>query len=188
MNKIQNKQTGEVIKSDGFIRDECSFKPQVSPLSTQIASKSRLSQGKYKFYETLTEKVRKTDEWRTVQKEKQEKELLKECTFTPEIHTQSKILPNSTLNHTKSERTLFPNKSSEKCLKHKQEVTSKECGQNKESRNQKGSLRRSNKSAIILKHAKFNNISKQSVNDSVRRIREANHEKEIIKIMSERGV
>lgn len=57
-NKIQNKQKGDVIKSQAYIKDECSFKPKLSMLSNQLAEKARDNEytGNFKFYEAMTQK------------------------------------------------------------------------------------------------------------------------------------
>lgn len=182
LNKVQNKGTGEVLKSEGLFKDECSFKPEVSQYSSQLAQNKRPLNATIKFYETMTEKARQTNEWRSVQKSRQDEELMKECTFTPEVHF-NKTRGGHSIIHSHSDRSLF-NKSTDRCSKH--HLSSCEIKKSEESKNS-GSLRRSNKSSIILKHAKYNKYN-NAVEDSVRRMREANHEKEIIKIMTERGV
>lgn len=113
LNKVQNKMTGEVIKSDRIIKDECIFKPEVSAYSTQLASKGRPHKGNYQFYEIMTDKMNQTNQWKSIQREKKEHEVMKECTFTPEIHGVRGALGSST-NHSRSERSLLHNKSSDR--------------------------------------------------------------------------
>lgn len=91
------------------------------------------------------------------------------------------------MGHSRSERSVLynaeKNNDMNRCSRH---FTSP--NQVEEQTERSSTAKRSRKSNVILKHAKFNSMSKSSVEESVKRIREANQEKEIIKVMHENGV
>ena len=57
--------------------------------------------------------MRETNEWKLKQREKKEQEMMKECTFTPELATNFNTGVNS-IYRSKSERSLMGNKSVER--------------------------------------------------------------------------
>lgn len=115
-NKIQNKQKGEVIKSQAFIKDECSFKPKVSVHSNQLAEKVREKsiKGNYRFYEVMTSKIKESNKWKMHQKQMIDEKNMKECTFTPEINTRSHNILDSA-SHRKNQKSMLHEKSVDKC-------------------------------------------------------------------------
>jgi hypothetical protein len=189
LNKVQSKQKGEIIKSASMFKDEWIFKPSLTPYSSELASKKRSCNGGYKFYESLTEKMRETNEWKLKQREKKEQELMKECTFTPELATNFNTGVNS-IYRSKSERSLMGNKSVERWAKYKNiEYPVNYSMDHNISSQFNTHHRKSNKSAVILKHAKYTStVNRKSINKSVQRIREAAYEKEIVRVMTENGV
>lgn len=110
-----------MLKSENLFKDECIFKPQVSTHSSQIVKKSRDSsqKGNYRMYESLTDKMRKTNEWRTRQQSQKDYELMKECTFTPEVLSNSTRMGlSSIMNQSHSQRLLNYPKADEKHSRH----------------------------------------------------------------------
>jgi len=116
-NHVQNKQKSDISKSKhSDYKSECSFRPKVSNYSSHLAQKLRANNytGNYKFYEIMTEKIKKTNEWKFEQKMMKDNEQMKECTFQPEIH--SGRLANYTSNYTmmRSQYSLLYGKSTER--------------------------------------------------------------------------
>jgi len=186
-NKIQNKQKGEVLKSKALFKDEWSFKPKLSTYSNHLAEKIRDHSytGNYKFYESMISKMKQTNEWKVQEQQKKEEEMMREWTFTPEIHSRSNMVSRDSANR-KSQRILVYDKSAERWNRHQHDYESSHLDDNddQEQAYNKG-WKRNNKSAIILKHAKYNRISKKSVERNIQRIREANREKDVVRLMRE---
>jgi hypothetical protein len=134
----------------------------------------------------MTKKMKDNYVWRTKQKEMKEEEVMKECTFTPEIGGSRSELVG--MGHSRSERSLLynpeKNNDTSRCSRHFTSVNPVE----EELDERSSTIRRSRKSKAILKHAKYNSISKTSVEESVKRIRDANQDREIVKVMNENGV
>lgn len=189
LNKVQNKQTGEIIKSDAILKNECSFVPKVSEYSRVLTEKNRKGSCSpaLKLYESCLKSEKLNQEWRTTQKQLQEKEMMKECTFTPEVNTYSRNDKNSSIACKTNDCEKSVGRSSK--LSSSRNTTNLASSTTEKNRKQSyRSLRRGHKSEAILKHAHVSSGSMQSIEENVKRMREANFERDVIKIMKERGV
>lgn len=109
LNKVQSKPIGEIIKSESFYKDECRFKPKVNNFSLILAEKHRqaTTSGNTYIYKSMLEKMQRTNEWKLNQKQIKDKESLRECTFSPEIHAYSRRAQNCKSTMSRIERPLI---------------------------------------------------------------------------------
>lgn len=188
LNRIHNKQTGEVFKSQTLFKDEWIFQPQVNQYSKELALKHRKSTNSIglKIYESMTEKMRRTNEWRAVQQKLKDQDMMKECTFTPGINSFSSFDQNKTDTMNHNQNSLLNDRSSERFRRH--EVRNKSYVDNSHKIDSSSGPKTETKPSSVAKYSRVSNYNKRSVVSNVKRIREANQEKEIVQIMKERGV
>ena len=107
---------------------------------------------------------------------------MRECTFTPEINLRSQYLIASTTGN-KTHRKLLHERSHDRCSRNYQgEVKKEDKNTPKVSENNQ---KRKNKLSTIRRHSRYNKISNESVEKSIQRMREANYERDVLRMMDE---
>ena len=191
LNRIQNKQIGETFKSHSLFKDEWIFQPQLSEYSKELAVKHRKSTNSIglKIYESMTEKMKQNNEWRAIQRRLKEQDMMREWTFTPDIHTVSSFEHNKSDNAHQTDKSLLNDKSTER-WRNKYELKNKSYVENssKQTTGSRHITKSSGKASPTLRYTKFKDHHKKSIDSNVKRMREAIKDKEIVQIMKERGL
>ena len=190
LNRIQNRPIGEIFKSQTLFKDEWIFQPQLNEYSKELALRHRKSTNSLglKIYESMTEKMKRTNEWKAVQQKLKEQDMMRECTFTPEIKSFLSFDHNKTDTLNQNEKSLLNDRSTER-FKRNYELKNKSYI---ESNNQKVESvedpKTEMKTSTVVRSTKARNSSKRSIDSNVKRMREANQEKELVQVMMEKGV
>ena len=124
LNRIQNKQTKQTIKSHSLIKDECIFKPQLNKVSKDLAGK-KLRKNKsigQNIYDSMTNKKKKNNEWRAAQNKIKEQELMREWTFTPEVRSLIRSYHNRSDSKNLLDKSNHYERSNDRCKRHQMSI------------------------------------------------------------------
>ena len=188
LNRFQNKQTNHIIKSQARIKDEWVFKPTLNKYSQELANKRRTKHNStwFNLYESMIEKSNKNKEWRESQNQLKEQEIMRECTFTPEIRSSSRPYHNRRDSRLVTDKSTFNEKSTERCKRHQKTFENSPADHEidlgrSNSIEPKKIIRASSKTV----KSKVLDSNKKSVENTISRMREAALENKIIAIMKQ---
>lgn len=134
--------------------------------------------------------MKKSNDWREAQNKLKEEELMKECTFTPELGISARNFYIRSECKNTADKSNFYERSNERCRRH-QESAGRSFGDNDSVHNDRRSVEiKKPAKSLENKHCKTKaspaNI--KSVENTILRMREANLENKIIGIMKRTGL